>query len=85
MPGLHSIGVPELLILLVIILTIFGAGKLPYIARGLGQAIGDFHRASQGLDVTETRETKKERTEHWLCPGAGAAGHAVHYPAKPSD
>jgi len=64
MPGLHSIGVPELLIPLVIILTIFGAGKLPYIARGLGQAIRDFRRASQGLDVTEARETKKERTEH---------------------
>lgn len=59
MPGLPSIGLPELLILLVIILIIFGAGKLPEIARGLGQAIGDFRRASQGLDLEEKSEEKK--------------------------
>jgi sec-independent protein translocase protein TatA len=56
MPGLPSIGLPELLILLVIILIIFGAGKLPEIARGLGQAIGDFRRASEGLDLEEEQE-----------------------------
>jgi sec-independent protein translocase protein TatA len=59
MPGLPSIGLPELLILLVIILIIFGAGKLPEIARGLGEAIGDFRRASQGLDLEEQLEEKK--------------------------
>lgn len=59
MPGLPSIGLPELLILLVIILIIFGAGKLPEIARGLGQAIGDFRRASQGLDLEQKSEEKK--------------------------
>ena len=59
MPGLPSIGLPELLILLVIILIIFGAGKLPEIARGLGQVIGDFRRASQGLDLEEKQEEKK--------------------------
>ncbi len=59
MPGLPSIGVPELLILLVIILIVFGAGKLPEIARGLGQAVGDFRRASEGLDLKEKPEEKK--------------------------
>jgi len=63
MPGLPSIGAPELLILLVIILIIFGAGKLPEIARGLGQAIGDFRRASQGLDLEDTQEEKRGKTE----------------------
>jgi sec-independent protein translocase protein TatA len=53
MPGLPSIGLPELLILLVIILIIFGAVKLPEIARGLGQAVGDFRRASEALDPEE--------------------------------
>ena len=41
MPGLPSLGAPELLIVLVIILLIFGAGKLPEIARGLGKAVGE--------------------------------------------
>lgn len=67
MPGLPSIGAPELIILLVIILIVFGAGKLPEIARGMGQAIGDFRRASQGVDLDELvqgkEEEKKEKTE----------------------
>ncbi len=63
MPGLPSIGAPELLILLVIILIIFGAGKLPEIARGLGQAVGDFRRASQGLNLEEPQEDEKGKTE----------------------
>lgn len=66
MPGLPSIGAPELIILLVIILIVFGAGKLPEIARGMGQAIGDFRRASQGVDLDELvqgkEEEKKEET-----------------------
>jgi sec-independent protein translocase protein TatA len=68
MPGLPSIGAPELIILLVIILIVFGAGKLPEIARGMGQAIGDFRRASQGVDLDELvqgkeEEDTKEKTE----------------------
>lgn len=63
MAGLPSLGVPELLIILVIILLIFGAGKLPEIARGLGKAVGDFRRASEGLDLEQSQEETKERTE----------------------
>jgi len=63
MPGLPSIGAPELIILLVIILIVFGAGKLPEIARGMGQAIGDFRRASQGLDLDELVQGKEEDTK----------------------
>jgi len=68
MPGLPSLGVPELLIIMMIILLVFGAGKLPEIAKGMGQAIGDFRRASQGLDLDELvqgkeEEDTKEKTE----------------------
>lgn len=56
--GLPQLGLPELLIVLVIILLVFGAGKLPDIAKGLGQAIGDFRRASQGVDLEEPGEPK---------------------------
>ncbi|NIN66625.1 MAG: twin-arginine translocase TatA/TatE family subunit [Anaerolineae bacterium] len=61
--GLPSLGLPELLIILVIILLVFGAGKLPEIARGLGKAVGDFRRASQGLDLEEELGEKKEKPE----------------------
>jgi sec-independent protein translocase protein TatA len=63
MPGLPSIGVPELLILLVIILIVFGAGKLPDIARGLGQAVGDFRRASEGLDLERSQNQTEAKDE----------------------
>ena len=39
--------VPELLLILVIVLLIFGAGKLPSVAGSMGQAIRDFRRNVQ--------------------------------------
>lgn len=57
-------GVWELLIILVIVLVIFGAKKLPEIGGGIGQAISNFKRASsepEEIDVTpKTEEEKKE-------------------------
>jgi sec-independent protein translocase protein TatA len=45
-----GIGMPELLIVLVIILIIFGAGKLPEIGKGLGKGIRNFRNATTGKD-----------------------------------
>lgn len=58
-------GVWELLIILVIVLVIFGAKKLPEIGGGIGQAISNFKRASsepEEIDVTpkDDEEKKKE-------------------------
>jgi sec-independent protein translocase protein TatA len=65
MPGLGSIGLPELLIVLVIIIIIFGVGKLPEIGGALGKGIREFRSASQGVDTDEkkTAEVKKEEKE----------------------
>lgn len=41
---------PELLIILVIILVIFGAGKLPQIGEGLGKGIRNFKKATKDRD-----------------------------------
>jgi sec-independent protein translocase protein TatA len=59
MPGLGSIGLPELLIVLVIIIIIFGVGKLPEIGGALGKGIREFRQASQGLPSEE--ESAKEQ------------------------
>ncbi len=53
---LGGIGVPELLIILVIVLIIFGAGKLPQIGGNLGKAIRNF-KASVKEDKTEKVES----------------------------
>jgi len=52
----------EPIIILAIILLIFGPTKLPQLARGLGQALYEFRRASQGLiEEEEKKSARKER------------------------
>lgn len=43
-----NVGLSELLVILVICLVIFGAGKLPGVGRALGQSIREFKESSQG-------------------------------------
>ena len=57
-----GIGMPELLIVLVIILIIFGAGKLPEIGKGLGKGIRNFKNATSGKDEIDV-STKEDENE----------------------
>lgn len=50
----------EPIIILAVILLIFGPTKLPQLARGLGQALYEFRRASQGLIEEEEKKTSKK-------------------------
>ncbi len=50
---MFGIGMPELIIILVIILIIFGAGKLPEIGAGMGKAIKNFKGATSDTDKKE--------------------------------
>ena len=47
---LENIGIGELLVILVIALLLFGANRLPEIARSLGKAIQEFKKAMKGTD-----------------------------------
>ena len=57
---MFGLGMGELLIILVIVLIIFGAGKLPAIGEGLGKGIQNFRKSvkSPEIDVTPDGETK---------------------------
>ncbi len=55
-----SIGMPELVIIMVIALIIFGPRKLPELGRSLGKSIGEFRRASNELKSTLEEEIRVE-------------------------
>ena len=48
-----SVGFTELILILVIVLIIFGAGKLPQLGEGLGKAIKGFKKSVHEADVIE--------------------------------
>lgn len=56
------LGVPELLIILVIIVLVFGVGKLPQIGKALGQGIREFREGTQGLAEEDTSEGPADQT-----------------------
>lgn len=45
-----SLGLPELLVILLIVIIIFGANKLPQLGRGLGQGLRNFKDAIKGQE-----------------------------------
>ena len=47
---MFGIGVPELIVILVIALVVFGPGKLPEIGSALGKGIRDFKKSFEGGD-----------------------------------
>ena len=62
--GFGSIGMPELLIILLVVLLLFGAKRLPELARGLGKGIREFKDATKNVEnefrELEEGEKKKE-------------------------
>jgi TatA/E family protein of Tat protein translocase len=63
-----SIGMPEMIIILVIALIVFGPRKLPELGRSLGRSINEFKKASNELrntleDEIRVEETKEQRAK----------------------
>ena len=58
---MFGLGVTELIIILVIVVVLFGASKLPEIGRGVGEAITNFKKSTSGLSGID--DVSKDKTE----------------------
>ncbi len=68
-----GLGWQELVIVLVIIMIIFGAGKLPEIAKSLGQGVKEFREEASAPVVPATTKTNGAATETTLRSDADGA------------
>src|SRR5438132_8397950 len=70
-----SVGMPEMLIILVIALIIFGPRKLPDLGRSLGKSLAEFKRASNELRNTLEEEVRldEQKTALAAAPAAPVA------------
>jgi len=57
---MFGIGMPELMVILVIVFIIFGAGRLPEMGAGIGKAIRNFKKATQEDDQIDVTPQKND-------------------------
>jgi len=58
-----SIGMPELIIGLVVILLLFGAKRVPELARGLGSGVREFKKGTTEGEVEDKKKEDEEKEE----------------------
>jgi TatA/E family protein of Tat protein translocase len=87
---LGSLGMPELIVIFVIALIIFGPRKLPELGRSLGKSLAEFKRASNELKSTLEEEIRMEDQRINLEASRATSSSAVtaeapetHSPAEP--
>jgi sec-independent protein translocase protein TatA len=57
---LGNIGIPELILILIVALVIFGPGKLPEVGKSLGRSIGEFKEALRKTENTIKSDLTEE-------------------------
>lgn len=57
-----SIGMMELVVILIIVLLLFGGRKIPELMKGLGQGIGEFKKGMRDGDQAATDDKKETKT-----------------------
>jgi sec-independent protein translocase protein TatA len=79
-----SIGMPELIIILVIALIIFGPRKLPELGKSLGRSLNEFKRASTDLQNTLEQEIRLEEQKEKQAKDTGPSEAAPDAPVSRS-
>lgn len=60
---MFGIGLPELTIILVIVLVVFGARKIPEIGAGVGKSICNFKKEVRGSEKNSPKQLSQEATQ----------------------
>jgi len=60
--GFPHIGAPELILILVVILIIFGVGKLPQVGGAIGKGLRAFRQGQRGEDEEDEEEPRQKKT-----------------------
>ncbi|HKI58635.1 MAG TPA: twin-arginine translocase TatA/TatE family subunit [Trueperaceae bacterium] len=79
---LGSLGLPELLIILLVVLLIFGPRRLPDMAKGLGQSVREFRKGVK--DMKEDFEAEAGGQESKSAPAKQPAAEAPAAEAAPA-
>jgi sec-independent protein translocase protein TatA len=61
-----SVGMPELIIGLVVILLLFGAKRVPELARGLGSGVREFKKGTQEGEIEDKKKDEAKKDEEQL-------------------
>jgi sec-independent protein translocase protein TatA len=78
---LGSIGMPELILIFIVALIVFGPKKLPEIGKSLGKGLAEFKKASDDFKQSIQKEVDGLKEEARLEPPAASASPALSAPA----
>src|SRR5882672_2336985 len=70
---IEGVGGPEMVMILLVVLVLFGGQKLPGFARGLGKSIREFKKAASGVEEEFKRAIEEDDRKNNIAPPAPVA------------
>jgi TatA/E family protein of Tat protein translocase len=80
---IEGIGGPELAMIMFVVLLLFGAQRLPELARGLGKSVREFKKAASGVESEVRRAMEEEPAKPAPKPAGTVQQAAPEKPAPP--
>ena len=82
---MFGIGVPELVLILIIGLVVFGPGKLPEIGKAVGKSLNEFKKATNSLTAEDDKNTIQSQPMQQPQAQPTVQQSTAEQPQKPED